>query len=88
MKGKATVIPGVQLLHIERDGPEVCADLFGGDDLVIMAEIVFRADDSAEHRRLVQTFETWEANATPLTLVQGEDGVVTLLADDGTSNRR
>ncbi len=49
-----------------------------------MVEIVFRTDDSAEHQRLVRTFEKWEDEATPLTLVQGEDGVITLVDEDGT----
>ncbi len=51
---------------------------------MIMVEIVFRTDDSAEHQRLVRTFEKWEDEATPLTLVQGEDGVITLVDEDGT----
>ena len=34
---------------------------------------------SAEHRHLVETFQRWEGAATPLTLVEGEDGVVTLV---------
>ncbi len=83
MEGEAKVIQGVQLLHVEMDGPEVTADLIGGEDPVIMAEIVFRTDDSIEHQRLVRTFEKWEAQATPLTLVQGEDGVITLVDEDG-----
>ncbi len=81
--GEAHVIQGVQLLHVELNGAEVTADLIGGHDPVIMAEIVFRMDDSMEHERLVQTFETWEDQATPLTLVQGEDGVITLVDEDG-----
>jgi hypothetical protein len=75
---------GVQLLHVEKNGQEVSADLIGGEDPVVMAEIVFHADDTTEHQRLVQTFETWEEKATPLTLVTGEDGVITLVDEDGT----
>lgn len=84
MQGEANVIQGVQLLHVETDGPQVTADLIGGEDPVVMAEIVFRTDDSSEHQRLVQTFQKWEGQATPLTLVQGEDGVITLVDEDGT----
>ena len=84
MHDKAEVIQGVQLLHVEKNGQEVSADLIGGEDPVVMAEIVFHADDTTEHQRLVQTFETWEAKATPLTLVTGEDGVITLVDEDGT----
>ncbi|HEX2043943.1 MAG TPA: hypothetical protein VHF24_15035 [Acidimicrobiales bacterium] len=78
------MIQGVQLLHVEMNGAEVTADLIGGRDPVIMAEIVFHMDDSMEHQRLVRTFEKWEDQATPLTLVQGEDGVITLVDEDGT----
>jgi hypothetical protein len=83
MQGDANVIQGVQLLHVETDGDEVTADLIGGKDPVIMAEIVFRMDDSLEHERLARTFAKWESQATPLTLVQGEDGVITLVDEDG-----
>lgn len=84
MHGEANVIQGVQLLHIDNDGGEVTADLIGGESPVVMAQIVFRTEDSMEHQRLLRTFEKWEAQATPLTLVQGEDGVVTLVDEDGT----
>ncbi len=83
MHPETNVIPGVQLVHVEADGPQVTADVFGGEEPVIMAEVVFRVDDPSEHRRLVRTFETWEGQARCLTLVQGEDGVVTLVDEDG-----
>ncbi len=84
MEGEANVIEGVQLLHVNMDGSEVTADLIGGEDPVVMAEIMFRTDDSLEYQRLVRTFEAWEQQATPLTLIQGEDGVVTLVDEEGT----
>ncbi|MDQ4068078.1 MAG: hypothetical protein M3203_01155 [Actinomycetota bacterium] len=76
------MIPGVQLVRVETDGPEITADVFGGEEPVVMAEVVFRTDDSNEHQRLVRTFAKWEDQGTPLTLVHGEDGVVTLLDED------
>lgn len=84
MRGESNVIQGIQLLHVEMDGTEVTADFIGGRDPVLMAEIVFRTDDSLDQARLLRTFEKWEDEATPLTLVQGEDGVVTLIDEDGT----
>ncbi len=84
MEGEANVIEGVQLLHVDVDGSEVTADLIGGEDPVVMVEIVFRTDDPQEYQRLVRTFEGWEHRATPLTLIQGEDGVVTLVDEEGT----
>ncbi len=83
MRGDATVIPGVQLVHVEMDGQEVTADVFGGNEPVVMAEVVFRVDDPVDHERLVETFERWEDQARPLTLVQGEDGVITLVDEGG-----
>ena len=62
MPGEETVIEGVQLMHVETDGAEVTADLFGGEDPVIMAEIVFRTDDAMEQQRLVRTFGKWRRN--------------------------
>ncbi len=81
--GEAHVIQGVQLLHVELNGAEVTADLIGGHDPVIMAEIVFRTDDVMEQQRLVQTFGSWEARSTPLALVHSQDGFVTLSDEDG-----
>ncbi len=83
MQGESNLIPGIQLVHVEMDGAELTADIFGGEEPVVMAEIVFRADDSTEYARLARTFEKWEEEATPLTLVQGEDGVVTLVDEGG-----
>ena len=79
MQDETNLIPGVQLVHVETDGPEITADVFGGEEPVVMAEVVFRTDDTTEHQRLVRTFERWESEATPLTMVHGEDGVVTLV---------
>ncbi len=78
----ARVIPGVQLLRVEQDGPVVRADVFGGNEPAVVGEVEFRIDDPTEYRRVVQTFRAWEGNANMLTLVQGEDGVVTLV-DEG-----
>lgn len=77
------MIQGVQLLHVEIDGPDVTADVFGGDEPGVMAEIVFRIDDPIEHQHLVRTFEAWERQARRLTLVEGKDGVITLVDEDG-----
>jgi hypothetical protein len=82
MQGETNLIPGVQLVHVETDGPEITADVFGGGEPVVMAEVVFRTDDTSEHQRLMRTFEQWESQATPLTLVEGEDGVVTLVDEE------
>ncbi len=82
MQGETNLIPGVQLVHVETDGPDITADVFGGEEPVVMAEVVFRTDDATEHQRLVRTFEKSEDQATPLTLVQGEDGVVTLVDEE------
>ena len=82
MQGETNLIPGVQLVHVETDGSEITADVFGGEEPVVMAEVVFRTDDTYEHQRLVRTFERWESEATPLTMVQGEDGVVTLVDEE------
>ena len=84
MHDEANVIAGVQVVHVEHDGPELVADLIGSGEPVIMAEVVFRAEDDVQHQHLVGTFERWEGEATPLTLVEGEDGVVTLVDEDGT----
>jgi hypothetical protein len=84
MDGEANVIGGVQVVHVEKDGPEVVADLISSGEPVLMAEVVFHSDDDTQHQRLVQTFERWEVEATPLTLVEGEDGVVTLVDEEGT----
>ena len=78
------MIPGVQVVHIEQDGEVIVADVIGCGEPVIMAEIVFRADDDAEHRHLVSIFQWWEGAATPLTMVEGEDGVVTLVDEAET----
>ena len=82
MQGETNLIPGVQLVHVETDGSEITADVFGGEEPVVMAEVVFRTDDTSEHQRLVRTFERWKSEATPLTMVQGEDGVVTLVDEE------
>ena len=82
MQGEVTVVPGVRLVHVEPRGREITADVFGGEP-VVMAEIVFRIDDPAELQRLVRTFEAWEGESKPLTLVQGRDGVVTLVDEIG-----
>lgn len=82
MKGGTNVIPGIQLVHVESQGVEVTADVFGGDDPVIMAEVVFRVDDPVEHQHVVRTFREWEGQGRVLTLVRGTDGVVTLLDED------
>lgn len=84
MQGETTVvIPGVRIVHVETEGAEITADVFGGDGTVVVAEVVFRLDDTLEHLRLLHTFVTWERNARPLTLVQGRDGVVTLVDESG-----
>lgn len=83
MHGEANVVQGVRLVHIDVDGSEVTADVFGGDDPVVMAEVVFRIDDATEQELLVQTFQAWERRSTALTLVHGEDGVVSLVDEDG-----
>ncbi len=85
MQGDAEVIPGVQLVHVDRDGQEVTADVFGGSDPVVMAEVVFRVEDPVAHERLVHTFEKWEDQARPLTLVHGEQGVIALVDEDGAT---
>ena len=82
MEGHAHVIADVQVVHIEQDGRVLVADLVGSGEPVIMAEVEFRSGDDAEHRQLVETFQRWEGAATPLTLVEGEDGVVTLVDED------
>lgn len=84
MDGEANVIPGVQVVHLEKSGPDVVADLIGTGEPVVMAEIVFRTDDVLERQRLVRTIERWEDEATPLTIVEGEDGVVSIFDEDGT----
>lgn len=83
MKDAVNVVPGVQLVHVSTDGREVTADVFGGDERVVVAEVVFCIEDPVEHQRVVSTFWTWEDQARPLTLVQGEDGVVSLVDEDG-----
>ncbi len=82
MQGEAKVIPGVQLVRIDMDGPEITADVFGGNEPVVMAEVVFSVEDPVDHERLAHTFKKWEDQAKPLTLVEGEDGVVTLVDED------
>jgi hypothetical protein len=84
MEGEANVIAGVQVIHLETAGPELVADLIGSGEPVVMAEVVFRSEDRAEHQRLLRTFAKWEGEATPLTLVEGEDGMVTLFDEEGT----
>ena len=83
MQGEVTVVPGVQLVHVETDGPEITADVFGGGEPVVMAEVVFCIDDPVERQRLVRTFEAWQGEGKPLTLVQGRDGVVSLVDERG-----
>lgn len=73
------VVPAVQVVRVEADGPMVSADVFGGEDGVIMGEVVFRIEDPAEHERVLRTFREWEGSASPVTLIEGEDGVVTLV---------
>lgn len=82
MESGARVIAGVQLLRVEQDGPVVRADVFGGNEAAVVGEVEFRIDDPTEYRRVVQTFRAWEGNANMLTLVEGEDGIVTLV-DEG-----
>ena len=77
------VIRGVQIVHVAVDGPEITADVFGGVEPVVAAEVAFRLDDPDEHHRLLQTFLAWERQARPLTLVHGRDGVITLVDEDG-----
>ncbi len=78
------MVPGVQVLRVEQDGPAVTADIFGGDNPLVMGEVEFRIDDPIEHQRVYRTFKEWEGKANLLTLVEGEDGVVTLLDEAGT----
>lgn len=84
MEQGSRVIPGVQVLRVEQDGPIVTADVFGGENPAVMGEVEFRIDDPAEHERIFRTFKEWEDNANVLTLVEGEDGVITLL-DEGSA---
>jgi hypothetical protein len=79
MDGRANVIADVQVVHIEQEGRELVADLIGSSEPVVMAEVMVRSADDREHREVVAMFERWEGAATPLTLVEGEDGVVTLV---------
>ncbi len=73
------VVPDVQLVRVETEGPVVTADVFGGDDPVVVGEVVFHVDDPAEHQRVVRTFQEWESEQRLVTLVQGDDGVVTVV---------
>ncbi len=82
MPGEADLIRGVQLVHVDTDGPEITADVYGGEEPVAMAEVDFRTLDSNEYRHLLRTFEKWEPEAAPLTLVQGADGVATLVDEE------
>ncbi len=79
MQPGSRVIPAVQVLRVEQDGPVLRADVFGGEDPAVMGEVEFRIDDPTEHERVFRTFKEWEENANVLTLVEGEDGVITLL---------
>lgn len=84
MEQGSRVIPGVQVLRVEQDGPVLTADVFGGEEAVVVGEVEFRIDDPAEHERVFRTFKEWEDKSSVLTLVEGEDGVVTLL-DEATA---
>lgn len=46
------VVPGVQVLRVEQDGPAVMADIFGGENPLVMGEVEFRIDDPTEHQRV------------------------------------
>lgn len=84
MEQGSRVIAGVQVLRVEQDGPVLTADVFGGEEAVVLGEVEFRIDDPAEQERVFRTFKQWEDNANVLTLVEGEDGVITLL-DEATT---
>ncbi|HET9442050.1 MAG TPA: hypothetical protein VFO65_01935 [Acidimicrobiales bacterium] len=73
------MVAPVQVVHVEADGTTVSADVFGGEDGVIMGEVVFRIEDPVERARVLRTFREWEGSACPVTLIEGEDGVVTLV---------
>lgn len=86
MERGTRVFSGVQLLRVEEDGPVVRADVFGGEEPLVMGEVEFRIDDPTEYRRVFHTFKTWEGNSSLLTLVEGEDGVVTLVNEADAFN--
>ncbi len=81
------VVPDVQLVRVEAEGPMVTADVFGGDDPVVVGEVVFHVADPAEQERVVRTFQEWESEQRLVTLVQGDDGVVTVV-DERDAFRR
>lgn len=78
MEREATVMSGVQLVYLEVDGADVTVDVFGGDDVLVMAEIGYHIDDAAARRRIVHMFRSWYDEGTSLTLVQDDDGGATL----------
>ena len=82
MQEAARVVPGVHLVHVAVDGPEVTADVFGSEP-VVMAEVAFTVEDVNERRRLVRTLDLWNRLSRRLTLIQGEDGVVSLVDEEG-----
>jgi hypothetical protein len=76
------VVTGVQLLGIESDGTVVSADVFGGEDPVIVDEVAFAIDDPVERTRTLQTLKRWRDESTLLTFLHNEDGSVTLLDEE------
>ncbi len=76
------VVAGVQLVGVESDGSVVSADVFGGEDPVIVGEVAFPTEDPVEHSRTLRMLTRWRDESTLLTFVHGEDGSVTLL-DEG-----
>lgn len=85
MAARARLVPGVQLVHVQSDGEVLSVSVFGGEEAV-MAELSFPIPDPLEHHRALRACTRWASEARPVTLVEGVDGVVTLVDDRDALN--